>query len=220
MTHPDAPSARNRAFSLGELLAVMAICVLLAALAIPAFQNIGASSSLSAGGQSVVDVLTLARQIAVTRNRPVEVRLYKLPESNQPTGAPAHYRALQIVLNNAGQLTPLGKPVYLSEPIVISDNVKTSSLLPDPADPILPELTPSLADFSLPGAERNYRFRKFQFKPDGATDLPPAASSTEPAWFLSLYALRQPVKDGTGLPANFFTVQIDPLTGGTKVYRP
>lgn len=211
---------RPHAFSLGELLGVMAICAILAALAVPAFQQIGTSSTLNAAGQSVVDVFTLARQIALTRNRPVEVRIYKLPAPEQPTGTPTQYRALQILLNNAGQLSPFAKPVYLSAPIVLSDNVKTSSLLPAPTDPILPELTPLDGDPALPVVEKNYRYRKFQFQSDGSTDLPPSSSTADPAWFLSLHATREPVKATTGLPANFITVQLDPQTGGTKVYRP
>ena len=85
-----------RAFSLVELLVVVAIIAMLAALATPAFNQIQSAEALSRAGQILGDQIILARQEAMTKNRKVEVRLVEVPESS----GEKYYRGIQIWLLN------------------------------------------------------------------------------------------------------------------------
>ncbi|CAN5687331.1 hypothetical protein BH09VER1_BH09VER1_03670 [soil metagenome] len=203
---------RAAGFSLVELLVVISIIIVLAVLAVPAFTNFGRANTLSAAGQQVVDTLNFARQTAMTKSRPVEVRFYKLPEIDQDGGNPTNYRAMQLFLVDSTSTNVLSRPVYFATPVVISQQLTTSSLLDDTN---CPEVKAVATDAMLPGIGLNYRLRKFSFKPDGSTDLP-----LDGSWFLTLCGKFDPAKRASGLPANFLTVQIDPQNGRTRTYQP
>jgi uncharacterized protein (TIGR02596 family) len=203
---------RRAAFSLIELLVVIGIIVTLAALVVPAVNHLGQANTLSAAGQSVIDALNLARQTALTRSRPVEVRLYKLPEMFQDSGTPVDYRGMQLFVIETTSAKALIKPLYFTNPMVISPSVATTSLLDDTN---CPETAPGNNDAKLPGIGLNYKFRKFSFKTDGSTNLP-----LDGSWFVTLRAKTDPATRASGLPANFITVQIDPQSGRTKVFQP
>ena len=81
------------AFTLVELLVVMAIIVALAAVISPALR-LPESTKLTAAGSQIVASLAFARQVAQTQNRPVEVRLYALA----PNGQAANYSAMGLFL--------------------------------------------------------------------------------------------------------------------------
>jgi hypothetical protein len=51
--------------------------------------------------------------------------------------------------------------------------------------------------------------------PDGTTDLLP----TTTVWFVTIHNINE-VVTGSQPPKNFFTLQIDPVSGITKKFRP
>ena len=79
-----APSFASRAFSLVELLVVMAVIAIVAGFAVPAVTTMLKGSQLTQGSQMVVDQIALARQTALSRNRSVEVRFYKFADPEIP----------------------------------------------------------------------------------------------------------------------------------------
>lgn len=200
----------NRAFSLLELLVVLAILAILAAFLVPAMNSSRRAVSLTGSTQAITGTLELARQTAATQNRSVEVRFYKLPEDGQPTGTPTDYRGLQIFLVDAGATNAIARPTRLSSSVIITDDISTSSLMDEAA---FPE-KPAAAGVNVPPVGSNYRYRSFYFRPDGSADLP-----SQGPWFLTLVSKNDPVKTN-GLPANFATIQIEPMTGQTKVKKP
>lgn len=200
----------RRGFSLIELLVVIALIAILAAVAIPAINSLGRASSLSGAVQAVTGTLELARQTAMAQNRPVEVRLYRLPEDAQPSGAPTDYRGMQIFLVETDTTNAIAKPVKFSSPLIITSDPATSSLMNDTE---FPEQAAASGAAVAPFGS-NYRYRSFRFRPDGGTDFPSGGP-----WFFTLVAKTDPIK-ANGLPANFATFQIEPLTGRVRVTKP
>lgn len=68
---PTRPLARRHGFTLVEVLAVLTLAGLLAALALPGWRNLLAGTALRAASRQTVAALHLARQQALTSGRPV-----------------------------------------------------------------------------------------------------------------------------------------------------
>ena len=70
------------------------------------------------------------------------------------------------------------------------------------------------------GIGLNYDYVAFRFLPDGSTNLPgKSATDANGAWFVTLQNINdKPV--GTTPPNNFYTLQVDPVSGTLKQFRP
>ncbi|GAT32295.1 Verru_Chthon cassette protein D [Terrimicrobium sacchariphilum] len=208
----------RRAFSLVELLVVICIIIVLAVLTVPAFSNISRGSNLTTGGTRLVDQLELARQAAMTRNCPVEFRIYQLPKAGDPpNGSPAVYRAFQVFSLDADgtQTNALTRVTMLPDNVYIVPGVAVSSLL-DTQQGTSPSLVTAPAKPLGDYPAGSYRYVAFRFKPNGGTDLNAAPAKS---WHLSL-ALTGDAMGSLGVPDNFFTVQLNALTGRTRLFRP
>ena len=94
ITH-DFPT-RRRAFSLIELIVVIAVLVSLLALVVPAVSGFGRSSALTRGGNLVTNLASLARQEAMTRNTMTALVLLR------DQGSDADYRAFTVATYEPG----------------------------------------------------------------------------------------------------------------------
>lgn len=189
-----------RAFSLIELLTVVVIMVILAVLAVPAVSSMMRASTLSRGGQMVGDMLSVARQEAVTRNRDVEVRFYYLTNDGGKGWRAIQLWTLEQTANGPATNTS-SRITQLPDGVVIATNDSLSPLVSD---------SPHSGTVSL-GAYGSTPYRSFRFRPSGATEIAVGDSD-----FLTLV----PASDTAARPANFYTLQVDSLTGKAKVIRP
>jgi len=198
---------REAAFSLVELLTVIAIIGILAAVTIPSLSGLSSSTELNISGDQVVDTLNLARQSAVSANRPVEVRFYEVPRS---TDASLAYRAIGIYLLGDDGPSPLGRLAYLQNSIVMSDAAAFGTLLNglDSGQTNLPAIDRS----------KQFNYHYFVFRPDGSANLPNSTLQGD-TWHVMLYDSRRP-PSGQTPPDNFVTVQLIPETGRTRTFQP
>ena len=221
-----------------ELLVVMAVIAIVAGFAVPAVTTMLRGSQLTQGSQMVVDQIALARQTALSRNRSVEVRFYKFPDAETPGEDSTKpdtwlFHGLQTfeVLDNGAKL-PLGPIQRLPQNVIINE-AGLSTLINEQRDVATGDFTkPTDADPEMPDkvVGRNYRYASLRFLPDGSTDLPPTGTvkTKGDSWYIALHGTnekdsRDPtLKDGKikTLPPNYFILQIDPITGSTRSYRP
>lgn len=238
-----AHSLKSRAFSLVELLVVIAVIAIVAGYAVPAVTTMLKGSQLTQGSQMVVDQIALARQTALSRNRSVEVRFYKYadPETPGEEWGKADtwlFHAIQVfeVLDN-GVALPLGAIQRLPTNVIINGGVLSTILnekgggtgvftKPSAVDPEIPGIVNDQG--KKPDIDKSYVYAGFRFLPDGSTDLSPTGTViTKPpgdSWYITLVNPKDvnAIKLGVnaGEAANYFTLQIDPITGSTRSYRP
>ena len=199
------PSKRilsTAAFNLVELMMVMAITAVMMALIVSTNHGINSGIALTTAGARLEGEFTLARETALVRRCPVEVRFYDYTVLGR--GA---YRAMQLFVQNAqGNYIPLGKVVQLPTGIVISRDNTYSPLLQNCA-PFLASPMPA-----IPNVGTSYSSCVFHFLPSGQTDL----ANAVPNPFLTLQSETLAAPQG----GNFYTIQIDPINGKLNTYRP
>ena len=233
-----AHSLKSRAFSLVELLVVIAVIAIVAGYAVPAVTSMLKGSQLTQGSQMVVDQIALARQTALSRNRSVEVRFYKYadpetPGEDQKKSDTWLMHGIQVfeILDNGAAL-PLGAVQRLPTNVIIHQG-KLSSLIDGRTTSADKFTKPTDSDPGIPGMDagvnvkEQYVYAGFRFLPDGSTDLPPTGTVTQPtgdSWYITLVNPKDAGATALGVKAgeaaNYFTLQIDPVTGSTRSYRP
>lgn len=203
----------SRAFSLIELLAVMGIIVIILAFVAPAAIGIVRGNKMTQASQIVSGQLSLARQTAITKNVPVEVRFYQFADPETPgetVSDPSTWRfravqAFEVV--KARILTPLQEIRYLPGGVVLDSGSTLSSLLSSPV--------PEDGRDPIARAGTSYKFSSVRFRPDGSVT---GVSLGVPS-FMTLHNL----SDGDRLssaPNNYVAIEIDPINGTLKEFRP
>src|SRR6478735_1845667 len=100
--NPRPFSKSFRAFTLLELLVVIGIIGLVATFAVPAIGTMINGSTLTQASQQLTTTLSMARQYAITKNRPVEVRFLKFGDPETPGESASdpktgQFRAVQLM---------------------------------------------------------------------------------------------------------------------------
>lgn len=188
---PPHPSDRKVAFSLVELLVVVAVIVILMGLLIPATQS-NSALQLTRGAQGLSDTLALAKQTALSRNRTVAFRLYREPDST-------HFSAYRFVLIEDDGTEEPGRFKFLPTNTVVSGNpAHNSALTIDGQEP-------------LPG-KGQADYSEIQFRRDGSADTGSAAD-----WFITVVPTQFAVKD---VPDNFIAITVDDESGTIRLFQP
>lgn len=205
-------NSRN-AFSLIELLVVIAILALLATFLGPAAKSIAMGNATVQASQMVTSQIAIARQAAITKNNPVELRFYKMADPSLPGESLSDQkswkvRALQVFeVKPDGTLSALSKMQKLPDSAIIDSDERWSSILKSENE--------QQATVSLPGVNMSYIYYPIRFRPDGSTGLSFAGGK----WFVTIHD-RKLGDEVDSLPANYATIQIDPIQGSTKLFRP
>ena len=219
-------ASRRQAFSLIELIIVIAVIVIIASFTMPAMNTILKGSHLTQASGILVGQINIARQQALSRNRVIEVRFYRYADPEIPGETLADpsrgkYRAMQMfeVQQPSGIALPIDKiqPLPGGTIFAYSDSQGLSSLL-DKGTAGAPK-RPGSDDKTAPrlprGVDFNYEYASFRFNPDGSTDKSPTAK-----WFITVVNMNDKIEGADKPPPNFFTVQVDPVSGATRTYRP
>lgn len=217
-------TALSRAFTLVEMLVVMAVIVILITLVTPSLTGILKANSLTQGSQDIIGQLNLARQVALTQNHPVEVRFYQYADPNfsgEVAGNPASgkFRALQMfTISDTGAATPTNKVEHFPNTFMIDSGPTLSSLLAQATvgAASAPVLTPSPQAYNIPGVDKLFNSVAFRFYPDGSTNLGPPPNG---GWFITSHLIQYGDRQ-TKAPPNFATLQIDPSNGSLREFRP
>jgi uncharacterized protein (TIGR02596 family) len=191
------------AFTLIELLMVIFIISVLAVLAFPGFRDMTLGSNVERAGATVEDNFKLAQMRAVSKNRMIEIRLYKYSDPETVSGE--GFRALQMFEKKPDETyLAVTRVIPLPEPMVMIEDPAYSSLLAND------ETNEGTDKPSLPRIGTAYSYRRFGFSPNGGTTF---RDKTNLYYVTMAEAKRFP-------PQNFYTVQVDPVNAKVTAYRP
>ena len=166
---------RNAAFSLIELLAVMAVIGMLATLSLVAMNGIREGRDLNQASSLVLDQLSLARQSALSKNARVRWLIISAPDSRN--GDPAAFRRTQLELFSpaARAWQPLGRAITFPTAILADPKNSTNILTNSAAGATnavtflangRPDLNPNnVFSLTLSGARNTNNFITIQLDP-------------------------------------------------------
>lgn len=200
-------SFSQRGFSLVELLVVIGIMALLLGFGSVALNNVVNSSKMDQAGRQVLDEIALARQTATARNKNVELRLIRKPRTDGSGGNV--YWQLQsgiVEATDSTNFSPIKSPASLPAGVALETSTEASPMMG----------YGSVETNSAPA----YQFKRLIFRPSGElerTNVPPV--NQPKLWVLTLVPERK-LGEPLANQNDFITIQIDPITGRARAFRP
>jgi uncharacterized protein (TIGR02596 family) len=205
----------SQAFTLVEMLAVVAVVALILAAVAPMVFSTLLATKLTTAGDALMGQVSLARQIAVSRNREIEMRIYSYVDPEMVGSEPV-VKAVVLVetpdlVNTAATVgVAVAETYYLPSGIAIARDPNLS--------PILSQGGSAKNDQErFIRKAQNATYRSVRFLPDGSTSINLPANRS---YFTIGDDRLLGANSGGKVPDNFYAIQIDPVTGRARAYRP
>ena len=202
------PHRLSRAFTLVEVVIVVALVSMLFVVAAPYTMGALQAASLTSAGDTLMQKLAQAQQRASTENRPIGMDFYYYTLNDIP-GCHAIQMVSYDPASNVG--TPVEPPVFWSEGRAVLIEGELSPMF---ATNVLPATTGPVTHEPFKRLEAT--FRRVILYPNGSTSLRIPLREA----YLTLISTKNYQKDLATPPPNYYTVQIDPVTGRGHSYRP
>ncbi len=203
MEHKLTSRPPRAAFSLLELLVVVAIVIGLAAMVVPSISSLLSSHRITDTGARISALIERGRMHATVRHCVVGVRFF---ESSQNSGEFVAASLVEIITDpdssNSLHTNTLSRPFRFPEPIILSQ-AHSSLLTPDPSAENGSDTVNGLGMLF---------YRDFLIFPDGSTSLAP--SSINP--YLGVLDRRDIANDDARNP---LFLSIDPRTCRISTFR-
>lgn len=177
----------------------------MAALLVPA-TGVAHGIRLQVAAQTIVGEIDLARQLSASLNKNHEVRFLKFADPTK--GNPENcFQGIQIYsIEPDGSRTAASRLKHFGQGIAANESAALSPLLTN-------AVSPTNGPATLPG-NISYQWAGFAFRPDGSTSI---TNSTRPR--MTIQDIRTGISNSTP-PANFITIEIDPVIGSVRSYQP
>lgn len=224
MVHHPITSGRKRlsgGFTLSEITVVIAIMAILMALAASSLKGMMDTLRMKEGIFTIRSVMERARQLAITLNRDVTLRIYRLPDDGGGEAWRSFEYGVEKLVTDPDDreykdpTTPGFRPRFV--PSAPAERLPAGLIIhPSTTFSLLVDGTRSELekgeDTGPGGVSRSYT--SFKFTPEGRCNLPIARS-----WTLTIVPDKTDVQTAT-LPPNYAVLQLDPSTADVRVYRP
>jgi uncharacterized protein (TIGR02596 family) len=227
---------QKQGFTLIEMLSVITIVGIVVGASAISFQGAIQGLALTSGSSEMVSGLSMARQIASSEGRNVEVRLYKHRMDGDSSQSPEFYRTMVLFryfqpgeaspdpkakgeVLQTPMAIPVGDRIKLGSGVAISEDQKLSTLLGSDTRPTGSIVTKQvgaegMVDWTFGGAEQ-VEYRSFVMRPEG-TSL-----QSDKLWYFTV-AGQNEIERGAEIQKikNFVCIQVDPVNGRILSYRP
>lgn len=215
----------KRAFSLIEMMVVLGIVGLLLAFAAPNLFSLISSNTLTGEGTVLRNQLTLAQQLAVSKNADVEVRFFKMTDYSAAQ-TEDRFRAYQLYQYNLqGQLEPISQFFQIRAPVAVHESLSTvlntrsggATTVDRQYGFVAPTAGTAEAPTGEGGSLKPTPYVAFRFRPDGSTDLPYRTGSKD-TWYITLVQGEGALQSSD--PDNYLCLQVNPYNGQISEFRP
>ena len=208
-----------------ELLVVVAIIGMLAALAMGGLSNTVRSSKLTNAAQRVADTINIARQTAAARNLPVEVRFYELPYFGQTAGGAHLTRGMILYIQDTplNSVTASTNKVALTKPYFFPERIVAWQTASPFLNASVVNYVPYTAAKEKFGVITNTSLNYYAFTINPNGRLSPSTLNTLSNYItLVNWEQDQPCNASTlpKVPKNCATIQVDPMTAKATIFRP